>query len=137
MGVLKLSREKLTDELDLPFNAIEDNVINNDRWSIQHEIIFEYEGKYYRTYYSVGATEMQDERPWEYDPNPDSIECDEVRKVDRLQSVWTPVDNGEYERYLTEAEHKATIRALLEDLEDFEIDKTVIEFVKEEYLIAS
>ena len=57
----KISREYLTKELGLPYDCcpIEDNIIDTSRWSIIHEIIFEDGGKFYRTTYSVGATEMQ------------------------------------------------------------------------------
>jgi len=130
MGKIKLTREELTQELDLPCEALEDHVIDNSRWSIEHEIIFEYKGKYYRAYYSVGATEMQDERPWEYE---DVIECEEVVKVDKLQSIWTPVDDGEYQKYLTVAEHRATIRSLLEELQDLEVDSAIIFYLKANY----
>lgn len=79
------TKEFLKNELDLPYSAIKDTIVDTSRWSIQHEIIFEYEGKFYRTYYSVGATEMQDERPWEYD---DTVECTEVEIKQVLVSKW-------------------------------------------------
>lgn len=72
--------------------VIEDNVTDNSRWSIYHDLIFMYEGKTYRTDYSVGATEMQDESPWEYDSE---VECVELHKVQRLVDVWEVVsDDG-------------------------------------------
>lgn len=88
-GKLLLSNRFLIEELDLPYNAIEDNVIGNDRWSVHHCIIFEYEGKYYRAYYSVGATEMQDESPWEYE---DVVSCEEVELREVLVKQWCPVE---------------------------------------------
>ena len=89
---MKFKKEFLIDELDLPYSAIEDKVIDNSRWSIQHEIIFEYEGKNYRTYYQVGATESQDERPWEYD---DEVECTEVVQQEVTIMAWVPVKGAE------------------------------------------
>lgn len=65
---------------------IDDKICNNSRWSIQHEAHFEYDGKFYATYYNVGATEMQDEAPYEDDNS--EIECDEVRQVEKLVKVW-------------------------------------------------
>lgn len=60
------------------------------RWSIEYELVFKWiDGKFYRTYYSIGATEMQDESPWEYD---NYVECVEVRKEQRLVDVWVDVD---------------------------------------------
>lgn len=46
---------------------ISDDIIDHGRWSIHHDIVFEYQDKFYTTSYSVGATEQQDESPWEYD----------------------------------------------------------------------
>lgn len=55
------NKEYLTKELGLPYDCklIEDDIIDTTRWSIVHEIVFEDKGKFYRTTYSVGATEMQ------------------------------------------------------------------------------
>lgn len=50
--------------------VIYDKLIDTTRWSEIHEIVFEKDGKFYMDTYSVGATEMQDESPWEYsEPN--------------------------------------------------------------------
>ncbi|MDD4779099.1 MAG: hypothetical protein PHT02_00650 [Tissierellia bacterium] len=88
MNKIKFSKEFLRNELDLPYGAIEDNITDTSRWSIHHTIIFEHEGKYYRTHYSEGATEMQDERPWEYD---NEVECTEVHQVEKVVKVWEAV----------------------------------------------
>jgi hypothetical protein len=85
---MKFKAKFLKDELDLPYSAIVDTVIDTRRWSIVHEIIFEYEGKHYQTTYSVGATERQEERPWDFE---DEVECVEVRKVQKVVEVWGPV----------------------------------------------
>lgn len=82
---IKLSKEVMYDKLD---NALENHIVDNSRWSIQHEIIFEHEGKHYLAYYSVGATESQDESPWEYEQE---VECTEVHKVPKLVDIWEPV----------------------------------------------
>lgn len=85
---MKFSKSLLMEELDLPYSAKEDEVVNNTRWSILHDIIFEYEGKFYKASYSVGATEEQDEGPWEYE---DEIECAEVHQIEKVVKVWEPV----------------------------------------------
>ena len=85
---MKFSKEMLINELDLPYSAKIDKVVDNTRWSVIHEIIFEHEGKFYRTSYSVGATEEQDEGPWEYD---DEVECTEVHEVEKVVKVWEAV----------------------------------------------
>jgi len=80
----------LVNELDLPWTAEEDRIIGNGRWSINHEIVFEdNDGKFYQTRYSVGSTEIQDERPWEYE---DQVECVEVVKKPVTVMKWVPVD---------------------------------------------
>lgn len=82
------SKDYLRDELDLPSSALVDDIIDNSRWSIHHKIVFEDKGKFYQTYYSEGATEMQDESPWEYD---DDVECTEVELRDVKVKKWIPV----------------------------------------------
>lgn len=67
-------------------DVVEDNIVDNSRWSIHHEIVFRHEGKFYGTGYSVGATESQDERPFEYDN--DEIECPEMVQKEKLVKVW-------------------------------------------------
>lgn len=67
---------------------LSDKVTDNSRWSIHHELIFQLDGKTYQTTYSVGATESQDERPWDYD---DEVTCTEVRPVRKEVVVWEPV----------------------------------------------
>lgn len=87
---MKFSKDYLVNELDLPYeNAIEDNIVDTGRWSIYHKIIFEDNGKFYRTHYSVGATECQDERPWEYE---DEVECEEVELREVMVKKWMPVE---------------------------------------------
>jgi hypothetical protein len=56
--------------------TISNEIAGKSRWSIEYERIFEHEGKFYRTFYRMGATESQDESPYEYDE--DQIECEEV-----------------------------------------------------------
>ena len=81
--------KKILLDMEIPYgNCIEDRIIDNSRWSIHHEVIFEYEGKIYRAYYSVGATELQDEGPWEYD---DDVVCTEVHKIKEVVEVWSAV----------------------------------------------
>lgn len=84
------SKDYLVNELDLPWcNTIVDRIINTTRWSIIHEIVFENQGKFYMTTYSEGATECQDEKPWEYD---DEIKCTEVELKEVKVKKWVPVE---------------------------------------------
>ena len=84
-----ISKRVLIDELNLPDKAIEDTIIDQDRWTLLHEIVFEYNGKYYTTQYSKGATELQDESPWEFE---DSIECYEVEQKEVTKIEWVEVE---------------------------------------------
>lgn len=63
-------------------SLVEDDITDNSRWSIYHNLVFKdlETGKFYLTHYSVGATEQQDERPFEYED--DEIACAEVEQVE-------------------------------------------------------
>jgi len=85
------SKDYLMDELDLPYeNTIVNRIVDTTRWSIIHEIVFEDNGKFYMTTYSEGATEIQDERPWEYD---DEIKCIEVELKEVKVKKWIHVED--------------------------------------------
>ena len=91
MATVKFSKDYLKNELDLPYgNTIVDNIIDTGRWSIYHEIVFADKGKFYTTTYSEGATECQDESPWEYE---DEIECTEVELKEVKVKKWVPVED--------------------------------------------
>lgn len=70
---MKFTKEYLQ---DFDGKTISDEIYDSSRWSNHYERIFEHEGKFYRTQYSMGATEQQDEHPYEYDE--EEIECEEV-----------------------------------------------------------
>lgn len=59
------------------------------RWSLDHVMVFKFEDKLYMAHYSVGATESQDESPWEYDS--DEIECVEVEPKEETVIVYKAV----------------------------------------------
>jgi len=85
------TKDQLVNEFDLPWN--DDMVKSNDmyetsRWSIHYILVFEHEGKFWRTTYAVGATESQDEGPWEYD---DEVTCIEVEEQERMVKYWAEV----------------------------------------------
>ena len=89
--IMKFSKTYLKEELDLPYkNTIIDEIVDTSRWSIHHRIIFEDKGKFYETYYSEGATEMQDESPWEYE---DEVDCTEVELREVKVKKWVPVES--------------------------------------------
>ena len=86
---MKFSKEFLQDEGG---ETVYDKVIGNRRWSVDHERVFKHEGRYFRTLYSVGATESQDERPYEYEG--DEIECVEVFPVEKKVIVYEAAGVG-------------------------------------------
>lgn len=65
---------------------IEDEIVETSRWSVHYRMVFKFEDKFYVTYYSRGATESQDESPYEYDD--DEIECQEVFPVTKTVTVY-------------------------------------------------
>lgn len=87
----------LRNELGLPFDSahvISDEITDTGRWNIVHDLIFEdpADGKCYQVGYSVGATENQDERPWEYE---DTVTATEVEKRKVLREEYVDVDSPE------------------------------------------
>lgn len=90
MAVKEFSREYLMDELDVLCNSVSDEITGTSRWSVFHTIVFQdKDGKFYEANYSCGATEMQNEGPWEYE---DIIECVEVEQREVPVKQWVSVD---------------------------------------------
>lgn len=85
---MDFKREFLIDGLCLPDSAIEDNLYDSSRWTEEREIIFKFDGKHYRTYYSVGATEMQYVDPWE---DEEIVRCQEVELKEVVVKNWVAV----------------------------------------------
>lgn len=81
-------KEFMLEEILWGDKVVEDEITDHSRWSVHHYLIFEHEGKFWETSYSVGATEQQDERPWEYE---DEVECVEVEKVEIVKTEWKAV----------------------------------------------
>lgn len=89
---------KKSDLLDLVYGEENDalervagDISGTGRWSIHHWMVFKDKGtgRFYQTRYSVGATESQDESPFEYDG--DDIVCIEVRPVEKVVTVYEGV----------------------------------------------
>ena len=62
-----MTREEALDILDEGTDVVLDEIVDTGRWSIHHRVVIRFNGKLYRGSYSVGATENQDESPWEYE----------------------------------------------------------------------
>lgn len=50
------------------FELVTSEIVDNSRWSIVHEDVYQRlsDKKFFKTTYRTGATELQDERPYEY-----------------------------------------------------------------------
>ena len=89
---MELSREEAQDIVwgdHKDWEEIETEIVDTSRWSVHHEGIFKHisSGKFYSLSWSTGATEMQDEAPFEYtDPEPI-----EVHQVEKVVKVWEAV----------------------------------------------
>ena len=91
-------KEDLLDLLDCSENEgfdgytlITNEMVDTSRWSIHYNLIFKFEDKFYQAPYSVGATESQDEGPWEYEGDEAPIDCYEVEPVEKTVIVYKRV----------------------------------------------
>lgn len=64
---------------------------DTSRWSIHYKQVFKdtSTGKFYITHFSCGATESQDERPYEYEG--DEVECIEVEPKEKVVITYVAV----------------------------------------------
>ena len=67
---------------------VEQRITGTSRWSVNHEAIILYQGKYYRVRYSTGATEQQEERPFE---DVDYAKFVEVKSIPLITHEWKEV----------------------------------------------
>jgi hypothetical protein len=76
---------------DFPLEIIENEMKDTTRWSIIFLLVFKdaTDQKFYLTNYSRGATESQDEQPFEYEG--DEISCDEVAPVETVTITYQKV----------------------------------------------
>lgn len=80
---MKFSKEFLQDEGG---ETIECVITGKSRWALQYRRVFKHNERFYETHYSVGATESQEETPYEYDPS--DIECAEVFPTQKTVTVY-------------------------------------------------
>ena len=88
---MKFSHDQL-DDLVFVKKPIECGIEGTRRWSVDRWAIFQFEGKYYRFDYSVGATEQQDQGP--FDGLDDPHECPEVEPRMEMVKVWKEKDGA-------------------------------------------
>jgi len=68
---------------------VEKKIVDHRRWSVIYEAIVNYKGFFYKVRYSVGATESQDEQPFEHD---NMVKMIRVEQKQRLVDVWEEVN---------------------------------------------
>jgi len=80
--------DDISRKMDEPLIVISNEIGDTSRWSTHHSLVFQNKvtEKFYQTFYSCGATEMQNECPFEYDP--DMIEVVEVFPVQKTITVY-------------------------------------------------
>lgn len=73
----------ILDGEDDVFEIIEDVISGKSRWSIIHKLIIKRksDSKFFKGCYRVGATESQEESPWEYEDNVEFFEGFPVEKT--------------------------------------------------------
>lgn len=82
---MKFSKQFLIETLDSDRDVL-DEITEHGRWRILHHRVFEWEGKFYCANYTVGATEYQEESPYEYEK--DEVDCPEMRPVQKIITVY-------------------------------------------------
>ena len=79
------ARELIWGDLE-DWEEVEREICDTSRWSILYEGIFKHDGRHYSMCWSEGATEQQDERPFEYD-EPELVE---VVAKPKMIVEWVP-----------------------------------------------
>ncbi len=73
------------------FEVMYTKQVDTSRWSIIHEQVFSFDGKFYKTIFRTGATEYQDEMP--YNDENDWIEIDEVYPKEISTTIYVTKEN--------------------------------------------
>lgn len=77
-------RELLAADNDIVLNTL----VEKDRWSLLHRLVFVQDGQHYETHYRIGSTEYQDERPWEGET---VVNCKLVEPYEKTITDYRPV----------------------------------------------
>lgn len=75
------------------YDVVLNEIYDTSRWSNHYTLVFKElaTDKFYQTDYREGATEQQDERPFEYE---DEVVCTEVAPVEVMKIEYQPVLAG-------------------------------------------
>lgn len=77
------------EELDLPWNCTDVEIVSKGRWSLTKRGICEIDGVTYRIHWEDGATEMQDMGPWD---DVEEVVAVPVQRVEVTTVQWVEVD---------------------------------------------
>jgi hypothetical protein len=69
----------------LPMEWVQEKIVDTSRWSIYYEVIVKINGKFYCISYSRGATEYQNESPFENDSSIEFFPVNEVLVKDYVK----------------------------------------------------
>lgn len=82
----KIPRSKMVEILEgNAGKVLSDTIYDHHAWTVERRLIFEFEGKIWRAYYYVGATEYQEAPPWEDEKE---VGVWEVKEVTILKKDW-------------------------------------------------
>lgn len=83
-------QEVVSDSETETLKKVSDRITGKSRWSLNHEFLFQEKatGRFFLVHYSEGATEQQDESPFEHDG--EEIDVQEVLPVVRTVTVYEP-----------------------------------------------
>ncbi len=70
------------------YKRISDEITGHSRWSVDYYLTFQMGDRFFGTSYSRGATEYQDESPWEYEA--DHVPCTELEAVRITRTEYQP-----------------------------------------------
>jgi len=71
------------------YKLVYSNIVDTTRWSNIYEMVFKHNDNYYKVSYSEGATECQEESPFEYEP--DMVDCIQVYPREKTVIVYEPI----------------------------------------------
>lgn len=77
------------DEEEQGYTVVQNQMYDTSRWSIHYQLIFEKDGRFFKAFYSCGATEQQDESPFEYSGK--EYDCLEVVPFIKTVTDYKPV----------------------------------------------
>lgn len=84
---LILSEKEAKDILweETPYKIVKNELVDNTRWNLVYDLVVEKDGRFFRTSYTTGATEMQDNSPFDYTK---TVEFEEVFPVEKTIVVY-------------------------------------------------